>query len=180
MLQQSTNPSSSGLPSLAGPRIAFIQAGWHSDIVDQCRLGFIAEMANLGHGAAGIDCYEVAGAFEIPLQAKLLAAAGRHAAIVAAGLVVDGGIYRHEFVAQAVISGLMEVQLATSVPVISAVLTPHHFHAGDEHREFFTRHFLVKGGEAARACAATMQAVAEIRRQTAEEARCKPAAAAAA
>ncbi|RYF00665.1 MAG: hypothetical protein EOO78_11580, partial [Oxalobacteraceae bacterium] len=31
---------------------------------------------------------------------------------------------RDEFVAQAVISGLMEVQLATSVPVISAVLTP--------------------------------------------------------
>ncbi|RYE74691.1 MAG: 6,7-dimethyl-8-ribityllumazine synthase, partial [Oxalobacteraceae bacterium] len=76
MLQQSTNSSSSGLPSLAGLRIAFIQAGWHRDIVDQCRLGFIAEMANLGHGAAGIDCYEVAGAFEIPLQAKLLAAAG--------------------------------------------------------------------------------------------------------
>jgi 6,7-dimethyl-8-ribityllumazine synthase len=73
----------------------------------------------------------------------------------------------------------MEVQLATSVPVISAVLTPHHFHAGDEHREFFTRHFLVKGAEAARACAATVRAVAEIRRQAGEEARCKPAAAAA-
>jgi 6,7-dimethyl-8-ribityllumazine synthase len=171
MLQQSTIPSASRLPSPPGLRVAFIQAGWHSDIVDQCRLGFIAEMASLGHAASDIDVYEVAGAFEIPLQAKLLAAAGTYSAIVAAGLVVDGGIYRHEFVAQAVISGLMEVQLATSVPVISAVLTPHHFHAGDEHREFFTRHFLVKGAEAARACAATMRAVAEIVGKSGKETR---------
>jgi 6,7-dimethyl-8-ribityllumazine synthase len=144
-------------------RIAFIQAGWHRDIVDQCRQGFIAEIEALGHAVSDIDFYEVAGAFEIPLQAKLLAAAGRHAAIVAAGLVVDGGIYRHEFVAQAVISGLMEVQLGAGVPVISAVLTPHHFHAGEEHRAFFAGHFVVKGAEAARACDATMRAVAAIR-----------------
>ena len=39
-------------------------------------------------------------------------------------LVVNGGIYRHEFVSDSVISGLMQVQLATEVPVISAVLTP--------------------------------------------------------
>jgi 6,7-dimethyl-8-ribityllumazine synthase len=153
------------MPSQPGQRIAFIQAGWHRDIVDQCRLGFIAEMEALGRAAADIDFYEVAGAFEIPLHARLLATAGRHAAIVAAGLVVDGGIYRHEFVAQAVISGLMEVQLATGVPVLSAVLTPHHFHAGEEHVAFFTRHFLVKGAEAARACDSTIRSVAAIRAQ---------------
>ncbi|WP_204322835.1 6,7-dimethyl-8-ribityllumazine synthase, partial [Streptococcus pneumoniae] len=66
-----------------------------------------------------VDLFEVPGAFEIPLQAKLLARTGRYAAIVAAGFVVDGGIYRHEFVADAVISGLMRVQMDTDVPVIS-------------------------------------------------------------
>jgi 6,7-dimethyl-8-ribityllumazine synthase len=50
----------------------------------------------------------------------------------------------------------------TNVPVISAVLTPHHFHAGEEHNHFFLEHFLVKGAEAARACAATIRAVREI------------------
>jgi len=54
-------------------------------------------------------------------HAQLLAKTGRYAAIVAAGFVVDGGIYRHEFVAEAVIGGLMRVQLETGVPVISAV-----------------------------------------------------------
>lgn len=150
-------------PGLPGSRIAFIQAGWHSDIVNQCRLSFLAEIGRLGHAGSEIDFFEVAGAFEIPLHAKLLAQTGRYGAIVGAGLVVDGGIYRHEFVAQAVISGMMEVQLSTGTPVISAVLTPHHFHAGAEHRDFFAAHFVVKGEEAARACHATMQAVRRLR-----------------
>ncbi|MGC1342506.1 MAG: 6,7-dimethyl-8-ribityllumazine synthase, partial [Candidatus Binataceae bacterium] len=85
------------------------------------------------------------------MQAKLLAQSGRYAAIVAAGLVVNGGIYRHEFVASTVISALMRVQLETAVPVISAVLTPRSFHAHEEHRKFFLEHFVVKGAEAASA-----------------------------
>ena len=141
----------------ASHRIAFIQASWHKDIVDQCRIAFVEEMAARGYAEEVIDFFEVAGAFEIPLHAKLLAKSGRYAAIVGAGLVVDGGVYRHEFVSQAVISGLMQVQLETEVPVISAVLTPHHFHAHDEHQNFFYQHFLVKGKEAAHACADTIK-----------------------
>jgi 6,7-dimethyl-8-ribityllumazine synthase len=146
----------------AARRIAFVQSSWHGDIVDQCRLSFIAEIATLGYAESDIDFFEVAGAFEIPLHAKLLATGGKYAAVVAAGLVVDGGIYRHEFVAEAVISGLMQVQLATNVPVLSAVLTPHHFHAGEEHQRFFFEHFKVKGVEVARACASTMSSVREL------------------
>lgn len=159
-MQQQHNPAVDRLktPGAAGgERIAFIQAGWHRDIVDQCRIAFIAEIAKAGYSEQDIDFFEVAGAFEIPLHAKLLANSGRYGAVVATGLVVDGGIYRHEFVAQAVISGLMQVQLETGVPVLSAVLTPHHFHAGEEHHKYFFEHFLVKGAEAARACADTIQ-----------------------
>lgn len=137
-------------------RIAFIQACWHRDIVDRCRVSFTSEMQKLGFAADSIDFFEVPGAYEIPLHAKVLAQSGKYEGIVAAGLVVDGGIYRHEFVAQAVISGLMQVQLETQVPVFSAVLTPHHFHAGEEHQQFFYNHFVVKGAEAAHACATTV------------------------
>src|SRR4029077_6566596 len=90
-----------------GDRIAFVQSCWHKDIVDRCRDGFVPEMARLGISSDRIDFFEVPGAFEIPFQAKLLATSGRYAAIVAAGFVVDGGIYRHEFVADAVIAALM-------------------------------------------------------------------------
>ena len=148
----------------ASARIAVIQACWHKEIVDQCRKSFTAAMAKAGYAADRIDLYEVPGSFEIPLQAKLLAKSGRYGAIVASGLVVDGGIYRHEFVAEAVISGLMQVQLETEVPVISAVLTPRHFHEHDEHRRFFHEHFTVKGAEAAQACARTIENLDRARR----------------
>ncbi len=136
----------------SGPsRIAFIQSCWHRDIVDACRDAFIQEIEPLGNFK--IETFEVPGAYEIPLQAKRLAQTGEFAAVVAAGLVVDGGIYRHDFVATAVINGLMQVQLETDVPVFTVVLTPHYFHSHDEHLNFFKQHFVVKGAEAAQACA---------------------------
>lgn len=153
-----TSPRSP-LAKPSSQRIAFVQSCWHRDIVDQLRVAFLAEIERLGHAPSSVECYEVPGALEIPLQAQLLAKSGRYGAIVAAGLVVDGGVYRHEFVADAVISGLMRVQLDTEVPTISAVLTPHHFHEHEEHRRFFFEHFAVKGREAAEACAKTLHNV---------------------
>ena len=145
-------------------RVAFIQASWHKEIVDQSRKGFLAEMLVQGYQESDIDFFEVGGAFEIPLHAKLLAKTGRYAGIVGAALVVDGGIYRHDFVAQSVVCGLMQVQLETEVPVFSVSLTPHHFHAGEEHQKFFFDHFVHKGQEAAKTCVDTLQKIRAIKR----------------
>ncbi|MDP3834361.1 MAG: 6,7-dimethyl-8-ribityllumazine synthase [Hydrogenophaga sp.] len=147
------------LPS--GLRFAFVEASWHADIVHQARDAFFAEMALGGFGPESIDVFDVPGAFEIPLHAQRLARSGRYAAVVGSALVVDGGIYRHDFVSQTVVQALMDVQLDTGVPMISAVLTPHHFHEHAEHRKYFLRHFAVKGTEAAQAC---LQTVAGLRR----------------
>lgn len=147
------------IPSIANrDRIAFVQACWHRDIVDQLRDSFKAEFSQLSDKE--IDFIEVPGALEIPLHCKALADTGKYAGIVAAGLVVDGGIYRHDFVASSVIDNLMRVQIDTGVAIFSAVLTPHHFHAGEEHHTFFKQHFVVKGKEAAQACAATLTQLA--------------------
>jgi 6,7-dimethyl-8-ribityllumazine synthase len=143
-------------------RIAFIQSTWHRGLVDQTHKGFVDELAALGYSPGLVDRWELPGAFEIPLHARRLARTGRYAAIVAAGLVVDGGIYRHEFVAETVIRALMKVQLETDVPIFSAVLTPHHFHEHETHQEFFGRHLLQKGAEAARACAQTLESLNRI------------------
>lgn len=130
--------------------IAFVKARWHADIVDQALVGFRLDMeaSAVPHE---ITVYDVPGAFEMPLLAKKLGDSGRFDAIVAAALVVDGGIYRHDFVAQAVVSGLMQAQLATGVPTFSVSLTPHHFHGGPVHHDFFFEHFVQKGAEAAQA-----------------------------
>ena len=130
--------------------VAFIKARWHADIVDQALKGFEAEMAAAGQKVS-IKTYDVPGAFEMPLLAKKLGETGRFHAIVAAALVVDGGIYRHDFVAQAVVTGLMDAQMATGVPTFSVSLTPHHFHDSAIHHDFFFDHFVKKGAEAAKA-----------------------------
>lgn len=145
-----------------GQRIAFVQAQWHSDIVHQARDAFLEEMQRQGVPLDDIDVFDVPGAFEIPLHAKRLALSGRYAGIVGCALVVDGGIYRHEFVAGTVVNSLMTVQLETNVPIFSAVLTPHHFHEHVEHRKYFHRHFAVKGTEVAEACVRTLEALQRV------------------
>ena len=140
-------------------KVAFVQACWHRDIVDQLRDSFKKEFSELSDKE--IEFFELPGAYEIPLHAKALAETGEYAAVVAAGLVVYGGIYRHEFVAQAVIDGLMRAQMDTGMPVFSAVLTPHNFH-GEEHQAYFKEHFITKGKEAANACAQTLESLAKI------------------
>ena len=147
----------------ASPRIAFLQACWHRDIVDRGYQGFVDELAGLGVPITQVDRFEVPGSLELPLHAKLLARSGGYDCVIAAGFVVDGGIYRHEFVAQAVIDGLMSVQLETEVPVLSLVLTPQHFHEHEEHQQFFAQHMVGKGAEAARACVHNLAALDRIR-----------------
>jgi 6,7-dimethyl-8-ribityllumazine synthase len=137
-------------------RVAIISASWHRDIVQQAVTSARAELQRQDMGEAAIRLVEVPGAFEIPLHAQRLARSGGVDAVIACGLVVDGGIYRHDFVASAVIDGLMRVQLDTGVPVFSVVLTPHHFHEHAEHLNYFHTHFVKKGQEAATACVATL------------------------
>ena len=130
--------------------IAFIKARWHADIVDQALVGFEKGMADAGR-AVDIKSFDVPGAFEMPLLAKKLGASGKYDAIVCAALVVDGGIYRHDFVASAVVDGLMQAQMETGVPTYSVSLTPHHFQPTEEHIGFYHAHFVKKGEEAASA-----------------------------
>ena len=137
-------------------RIAVICSSWHSDIVDRARQSLLAELHRSPTPPGQVEQFEVPGAFEIPLLAQRLARSGRYDAIVACGLVVNGGIYRHEFVGAAVIDALMRVQLDTEVPVLSAVLTPRDFHEHEDHQRFFSEHFVKKGVEVARACIETI------------------------
>ena len=137
-------------------KIAFIQSCWHRDIVDRCREGFTEKLTELDDSIV-VEYHTVPGAFEIPLVCKQLLSSGEYALVVAAGFVVDGGIYRHEFVAQSVISGLMQVQLEMNKPVLSAVLTPKDFQETEAHQQFFFDHMQIKGKEAAEVAASLLK-----------------------
>ncbi len=127
-------------------RFAFVKAQWHADIVDRALDGFTQTIP-----ATQVDVFDVPGAFEMPLLARELAATGRYDAVVCAAFVVDGGIYRHDFVASAVVDGLMRAGMDTGVPVLSVSLTPHNYQETDHHNTIYQAHFVTKGQEAAQA-----------------------------
>ena len=153
----SNNPGQGSFMSSArNHKIAYIQAGWHRQIVSQAHHAFVETCVDSGLARSDIELFEVPGSLEIPLQAKLLANSGRYALIVAAGLIVDGGIYRHDFVAATVLDAMMQIQLETEVPILSVVLTPHQFQETEAQERFFYEHFKVKGREATQACLQTL------------------------
>ncbi len=134
-------------------RFAFVKARWHADIVDRSLDGFTQIIPE-----AQVDVFDVPGAFELPLMARDLAATGRFGAVICAAFVVDGGIYRHDFVAQAVVDGLMRAGLESGVPVLSVSLTPHHYQETAHHAAIYRDHFVTKGREAAHAALAIVEA----------------------
>jgi 6,7-dimethyl-8-ribityllumazine synthase len=133
-------------------RFAFVKANWHSDIVSKALEGFLELIPS-----EDVDVFDVPGAFELPLTARDLARSGKYVAVVAAALVVDGGIYRHDFVASAVADGLMRAGLDSGVPVLSVSLTPHQYQETEHHKCIFSSHFVEKGREAARAALMIMK-----------------------
>ncbi|MCD8571286.1 MAG: 6,7-dimethyl-8-ribityllumazine synthase [Alphaproteobacteria bacterium] len=153
-----TTTTTNQLPNIVTDgRIAFIQAGWHADIVEQARLTFVEDLAKAGIPESRVDIFDIPGVLEAPLQAKLLALSGQYSVIVCAGFVVNGGIYRHDFVSSTIIDGIMQAQLETHVPILSVMLTPHNFHEHEPHHDFFFKHFQVKGREAAAATLKTLE-----------------------
>jgi 6,7-dimethyl-8-ribityllumazine synthase len=158
----STAEKSAAHPRFAKPqRIAFVQSAWHSEVVAECRLAFLAEIEARHIARAQIDIFEVPGSFEIPLHVQILAKTRRYTAVVAAGLVIDD-----EYIAETVIRALMEVQLRTEIPVFSAVVTPQQFRQTAD-ADFLRAHFASKGVEVAEACANTLLSLERLRGQVA-------------
>ena len=111
----------------AGARFAIIASRWNPRITDTlvaaARDTFVAN----GVAEADVDVVRVPGAWELPLAARELAVAGRHAAIVALGCVVRGDTRHYEQVADGAADGLMRVALDTGVPVANGVLAVERF-----------------------------------------------------
>ena len=161
-MNQTMPTTASSNAALQQARIAIISANWHSDVVRQARDACAQQLQHLGAAPARIHQVEVPGAFEIPLMAKKLAESGKFDAVIGCAVIVNGGIYHHEFVSTAVVDGLMRVQLDTGVPVFSVALTPYNFQPSEDLLGFFRQHFIKKGAEAAEACAQTLAAHASV------------------
>jgi len=110
------------LRSPPGARFAIIASRWNPRITDTLVAGARKTFAEHGIGDDALDVVRVPGAWELPVVAARLAAAGNHAAVVALGCVVRGDTRHYEQVADGCSDGLMRVALDFGIPVANGVL----------------------------------------------------------
>lgn len=103
-------------------RYVVIASRWNPRIVDTLVSGAEQALRANGVAADAIDVVRVPGAWEIPIAAARLAAAGRHAALLCLGCVVRGDTRHYEHVADGCAQGLMRVALDHQLPVLNGVL----------------------------------------------------------
>lgn len=104
-------------------RIAIAVAEFNRFITEQLLEG--ARSALEAHGVTGeqLVLAWVPGAYELPLAADRLLAAGQADAVIALGAVIRGGTPHFDYVAGDCSRGLMDVGLRHGKPVIFGVLT---------------------------------------------------------
>lgn len=111
-------------PDCAGKRFAIICARFYEQVADWLEDGARRALRDCGVRDEDVAVYHVPGCFELPLAAKrLIAADERLDAVIALGVVVRGETPHFDYVAGECARGIMNVQLATNVPVGFGVLT---------------------------------------------------------
>ena len=100
---------------------AIAVARFYEDLAERLVGGAQAAFAEAGAGAA--DVFDVPGAFELPMAAKLAAESGRYDGVACLGAVIRGETDHYEYVCAETARGLMDVQLRTGVPCAFGVLT---------------------------------------------------------
>ncbi len=103
-------------------RFAILASRWNPRITDALVAGARKAFADHGVAEAAIDVVRVPGAWELPVAAARIAAAGRHVAVVALGCVVRGDTRHYEQVADGCAQALMRVSLDHGLPVCNGVL----------------------------------------------------------
>lgn len=114
-------------------RYAIVASCWNPRIVDALVDGAVRTLGEHGVDPGLIDLVRVPGAWEIPVAAARIAAAGRHVAIIALGCVVRGDTRHYEHVADGCASGLARIALDFRLPVLNGVLAVER-HADAEAR----------------------------------------------
>jgi 6,7-dimethyl-8-ribityllumazine synthase len=102
-------------------RYAIVCAQFYPELAE--RLTSSAQTAFAEAGCEPAECFEVPGAFELPLAAKLCAESGRFAGVACLGAVIRGETDHYDYVCTESARGIQAVSLETGVPCSFGVLT---------------------------------------------------------
>ncbi len=111
------------LPALAGKRFAIVVATFYADLAAWLEDGARRGLRDCGIADDAVDVVKVPGCFELPIAARRLIRGSDIDGVVALGVVVRGDTPHFEYVAGECARGIMDVQLATGVPIGFGVLT---------------------------------------------------------
>jgi len=115
------------LRAAPGARFAILAARWNPRITDALVAGARKAFEDNGVSPEAVDVVRVPGAWELPVAAARIGAAGKHVAIIALGCVVRGDTRHYEHVADQCAEGLMRVALDYKLPVLNGVLAAERF-----------------------------------------------------
>ena len=100
---------------------AIVVGRFYEDLAERLVAGAQGVFAEAGAGAA--DVFDVPGAFELPMAAKLCADTGRYDGVACLGAVIRGETDHYDYVCAEAARGIQDVQLGTGVPCGFGVLT---------------------------------------------------------
>jgi 6,7-dimethyl-8-ribityllumazine synthase len=110
-------------PRSALPPVAVVVSTYNATVTERLREGAIAAYVAGGGSPEGIHVYPAPGAFELPAVAMAAAMSGKFVGVVALGCLIKGETPHDRIIADAVAGGLIDVTIASGVPVTFGVLT---------------------------------------------------------
>jgi 6,7-dimethyl-8-ribityllumazine synthase len=102
-------------------RYAIVVGRFYEHLAERLVAGATAAFAEAG--VSEVDVYDVPGAYELPMAAKLCAQTGRYAGVACLGAVIRGETDHYDYVCAEAARGIQDVQLTTGVPCAFGVLT---------------------------------------------------------
>jgi 6,7-dimethyl-8-ribityllumazine synthase len=138
-------------------KIAVINTKWNAPFVGNCTEACLTRLHELWIEESEISVFSVPGAVEIPLLSKKLLLDKWYDAVIAIAIIYRGWIYRHEFVAQWVVSEILRLSSRIWKPIFSSILTPDtdEFES-PKNKKFYLEHLKWKWIEVADACIETL------------------------
>lgn len=111
------------LPDGKPYKFGIVISQWNAEITGLLLQGARETLTQSGVLPENIEELNVPGSFELPWGARQLMKADKKDAIICLGCIIQGETKHDEYIATAVANGIMQLGLASGIPVIFGVLT---------------------------------------------------------
>ncbi len=103
--------------------IGIVVSEWNTEVTSALLEGTTKTLIDHGVKPKNVITEWVPGSYELPLAAQILAERSDVDAVICLGCVIQGETRHFDFICSAVSEGIMDVNLAYTLPVIFGVLT---------------------------------------------------------